>query len=100
MYDSFDVCILLEDGKSVIEIAEINFIVLNFLPGYFLYPFQHAGMRPGIVVNRYHIIPVFYKINYCMRADIAATSGYENFNHEYRFNSGKNREKKTDDLEK
>jgi len=66
MYNARNVIILLEYGEGVIKIAKIDLVLSYLLTGYLLNSFIHSGGGPGVIIYRYHIIPVFNQIHYSM----------------------------------
>src|SRR6476620_6773359 len=81
MNDAVDVLIFLEDGKSVIEITEVNLVVFYGFPCDLLNTFQHRGVRPGIIINADHFVTILNQVNYSMRTYITATSRNQYFCH-------------------
>ena len=75
MNDAIDIIVLLEYGKRVVEIAKVYFIILYFLPGDLFNAIEDPRVGAGIIIYRNNIIAIFYKVNYCMRANISATAG-------------------------
>ena len=45
MDDCLDVFVLLEDGEGVIEIAQVDLIIFNFLAGDLFHAFEYIGTR-------------------------------------------------------
>jgi hypothetical protein len=81
MNDAFDIIVFLENGESVIEIAEVNLIVFYWCSGNFFDAFQNVGIAPGIIVNAYYFVAVFKKVNQRMRANKAAATRNQYFRH-------------------
>ena len=63
MNNAADVIILLEDGKRVIIIAEIHFVILHFLPGDLRDPLHHIGSGTRVIICRDDFIAVFNQVH-------------------------------------
>ena len=75
--------IFLENGKRVIKIAEVYFIILYFFTGNTFNAIENAWIGARVIVNGNYFIPIFDKINDRMRTDISAPAGYKNSCHSY-----------------
>jgi hypothetical protein len=64
MDDAVNVIVLLEDGESVVVVAQIDLVVLDLFSRYFFYSFEDAGRAADVIVYTYYLESVGDEVHY------------------------------------
>jgi hypothetical protein len=87
--DALHIFIFLEDGKRIVEIAQIDLVIFDSFAGYFLDAFQDNRIGSFVIIYRNNIVTIFNQINNRVRTDVTASPCDQNLSHLLNLNSGK-----------